>query len=561
MLSDGGVYDNLGLETAWKACRTVLVSDAGGQMAPEPDPDHDWGRHLFRVLGVIDNQVRSLRKRQCVVAFRNGERLGAYWGIRSEIADYDLADALPAPYEATFALATLSTRLARLDDVVQERLINWGYAACDAGMRAHVDPALPAPTGFPYPAAGIGGVRLELRQLAPWVFGLGQLRRYTQDSPVMPDVWIAFGRDPDERLDLLLEPHRDAGAAALALALQRRRLTAERPVMRLAYNQSHVAAALTFERARERRAAAVGLVAATTCGRAAPDVGALLRERRREIVAGLENPMREQGRRAVGDELPGALIWFVGIVGRIEWERRNPEARGARGRAAAGPHLRADRRHRRRAARRARTATTASRPQLWAVNRNRPARPAVWRSRVTVKADAATRLFSLSCRTLCWAVLDSGVDATHPAFARREADAPLAAGGARAAADSRVRATYDFTRLRALLAEEPADTPGAESVNEINARLLSGRPVDWDLLLPQLEIPHDAGYVAPAHEHGTHVAGILAGDWRQDDPRRPRPRHPGRLPRHRALRPARVRRRPAPATSSRSSPRCSTCAG
>src|SRR5215203_6326060 len=24
---------------------------AGGQMAPEPDPDHDWGRHLFRVLG------------------------------------------------------------------------------------------------------------------------------------------------------------------------------------------------------------------------------------------------------------------------------------------------------------------------------------------------------------------------------------------------------------------------------------------------------------------------------------------------------------------------------
>ena len=158
VLSDGGVYDNLGLETAWKACRTVLVSDAGGQMAPEPDPDHDWGRHLFRVLGVIDNQVRSLRKRQTVVAFRNGERLGAYWGIRSAIDDFDLADALPAPYEATFKLATLSTRLARLDDTVQEQLINWGYAVCDAGMRAHVDPALPAPDGYPYPAAGIGSL-------------------------------------------------------------------------------------------------------------------------------------------------------------------------------------------------------------------------------------------------------------------------------------------------------------------------------------------------------------------------------------------------------------------
>ena len=155
VLSDGGVYDNLGLETAWKACRTVLVSDAGGQMAAEPDPDHDWGRHLFRVLGVIDNQVRSLRKRQCVEAFISGERLGAYWGIRTDIADFGLADPLPAPHAATIALATLSTRLARLEDVVQERLINWGYAACDAGLRKHVDPALAAPAGYPYPAAGV----------------------------------------------------------------------------------------------------------------------------------------------------------------------------------------------------------------------------------------------------------------------------------------------------------------------------------------------------------------------------------------------------------------------
>lgn len=32
-LSDGGVYDNLGLETAWKRYTNVLVSDAGGHMA------------------------------------------------------------------------------------------------------------------------------------------------------------------------------------------------------------------------------------------------------------------------------------------------------------------------------------------------------------------------------------------------------------------------------------------------------------------------------------------------------------------------------------------------
>lgn len=35
VLSNGGVYDNLGLETAWKNYQTVQVSDAGGKMQPE----------------------------------------------------------------------------------------------------------------------------------------------------------------------------------------------------------------------------------------------------------------------------------------------------------------------------------------------------------------------------------------------------------------------------------------------------------------------------------------------------------------------------------------------
>ena len=43
VLSDGGVYDNLGLETAWKRYRTILVSDGGGQMAPTPKSGHRLG--------------------------------------------------------------------------------------------------------------------------------------------------------------------------------------------------------------------------------------------------------------------------------------------------------------------------------------------------------------------------------------------------------------------------------------------------------------------------------------------------------------------------------------
>jgi NTE family protein len=154
ILSDGGVYDNLGLETAWKRYKTILVSDAGGKMQPEEEPKSDWARHAYRVLDLVDNQVRALRKRQVIDSFKNGTRTGAYWGIRTDIADYQLPSALVCTYQRTVRLAEIPTRLKRLDDVVQERLINWGYAVCDAALRKHVDPALTAPAAFPY-AVGI----------------------------------------------------------------------------------------------------------------------------------------------------------------------------------------------------------------------------------------------------------------------------------------------------------------------------------------------------------------------------------------------------------------------
>lgn len=155
VLTDGGVYDNLGLETVWKRHATVLISDAGGKMKAEEEPKRDWARHAYRVLDVVDNQVRSLRKRDAIGAFASGARQGAYWGIRTNIADYGLSDAMPAPYDRTLALAETPTRLKRMDSHLQERLINWGYAVCDAALRRHVAPSLTTPAGFPYPAAGL----------------------------------------------------------------------------------------------------------------------------------------------------------------------------------------------------------------------------------------------------------------------------------------------------------------------------------------------------------------------------------------------------------------------
>jgi NTE family protein len=168
VLTDGGVYDNLGLETAWKRYTTILVSDGGGHMAPDPDPPGDWARHSKRVLDVIDNQVRSLRKRQLIDSYRlpaghEYHRDGAYWGIRSDVADYQLApiagypfDAQSCPHATTLALAATPTRLKALDAARQERLINWGYAITDVAMRKHVDSTLPVPGTFPYPGAALG---------------------------------------------------------------------------------------------------------------------------------------------------------------------------------------------------------------------------------------------------------------------------------------------------------------------------------------------------------------------------------------------------------------------
>lgn len=158
VLSDGGVYDNLGLETAWKRYTTILVSDGGGQMTPEPKVHGDWARHSIRIASVIDNQVRSLRVRQAIAGFERGDRTGAYWGIRTRIGKFAVpGGGLPCPPEQTLALAATKTRLAGMPDELQERLINWGYAICDAAMRTRVitDNRAPPPS-FPYPRRGVG---------------------------------------------------------------------------------------------------------------------------------------------------------------------------------------------------------------------------------------------------------------------------------------------------------------------------------------------------------------------------------------------------------------------
>src|SRR6185295_8214630 len=117
-------------------------------------PHSDWARHALRINATIDNQVRSLRKRQVVDAFKSGERLGAYWGMWTKPSDYKTPSALTIPDASALALAQTPTRLAELPLATQNRIINYGYGMAERAIRSFYDPMALAPTAFPCP----GGV-------------------------------------------------------------------------------------------------------------------------------------------------------------------------------------------------------------------------------------------------------------------------------------------------------------------------------------------------------------------------------------------------------------------
>ena len=93
---------------------------------------------------------------------------------------------------------------------------------------------------------------------------------------------------------------------------------------------------------------------------------------------------------------------------------------------------------------------------------NRQVQATLWRSRQTVKADAASHVFPPDIEGLAWAVVDSGIDATHPAFLRRGKDGELPElADDDFDAQTIVRATYDFTGLRDQIAAALAGQPAA----------------------------------------------------------------------------------------------------
>lgn len=156
LLVDGSIRDPLGIEAAYARFRTIMVSDGGGELRPEPQ-----GRSMMfqiaRMTGILTDQVRALYKRQLVNSYVSGLREGAYWAIRSQLTDYDVETSLPYPPDRIRRLSQLPARLVALDVRDREELVNWGYAVCDAALRRHLDPGMQATGRFPYPRAAHAG--------------------------------------------------------------------------------------------------------------------------------------------------------------------------------------------------------------------------------------------------------------------------------------------------------------------------------------------------------------------------------------------------------------------
>ena len=160
-LSDGGVYDNLGLEGIWnnKKIGCILVSDAGAPFAYQKKPwllKYSQLKKMIRVLDITVNQTRAIRKRQIIDEYKRGYIKGTYWGIATQINDYELPDALVKDNKITASLQHIRTRLDPFTKKEQGQLINWGYALCEAAMRKHVQPDLLKPKELPFPDISIG---------------------------------------------------------------------------------------------------------------------------------------------------------------------------------------------------------------------------------------------------------------------------------------------------------------------------------------------------------------------------------------------------------------------
>lgn len=147
-LTDGGNYDNMGLEPVWKDHQVVIVSDGGATFDHEPDRNLVW--RLSRYTDILGNQSGAPRKRWLISNFVAGLLEGTYWGIGSDTGRYGVGS--PKGYSEGIVktiIAKVRTDLDAFSRAEIEVLENHGYILAEAAIRRHL-PSLAEPSSPPF---------------------------------------------------------------------------------------------------------------------------------------------------------------------------------------------------------------------------------------------------------------------------------------------------------------------------------------------------------------------------------------------------------------------------
>lgn len=401
-----------------------------------------------------------------------------------------------------------------------------------------------------------------LRRFESLIVPRDEGRRFTQDSPIYEDVWMAYAGltasdQMEVRVDLLLAVHVQATAPELTAALQARlrvdwdrrlldgAVTLEAPKngttqFGLSYIESQVVVRLNLGELVRVVLPLTNWWQSCVFRPPPPDSKCIRlspKDLPRAVVVQLlidwlpkRQLLAERGESIEGYWLTPDLLWLVDVVGSLTiGPGRKPHSEDvvkAFVKLLLGGVDQA----------------VPPRALAWSINRNRAVKQSLEYSVITAKADAARTLFHPDCSQITWAVVDSGVDAAHVAFRRRDSagvprDVAFVIDNNRTINNTRVAATYDFTRMRELI-EVPVlsnETNGVGmTADDLVKALQSGRSIDWSGLDSRLLLQYDPAHLAasaPVHEHGTHVGGTLAGDWRDtDDPPAPSPVLQGMCP-------------------------------
>lgn len=149
-LTDGGDYDNMGLEPVWKHHKYVLVSDAGGLFDFDSDKNLIW--RIQRYQAIQEAQTRYLRKRWLFASDKAGILQACYWAVSSAASSYNPGSSVG--YSKALAkevIAQIRTDLDSFSDAEAAVLQNHGYFLADVAMKKHAAALLPQNPPTPAP--------------------------------------------------------------------------------------------------------------------------------------------------------------------------------------------------------------------------------------------------------------------------------------------------------------------------------------------------------------------------------------------------------------------------